>query len=39
MRKVYNDNDFEPEGYIERHTVRCVILDDKDRVSYSLGTI
>ncbi|MBP9715156.1 MAG: NUDIX hydrolase [Candidatus Pacebacteria bacterium] len=39
MQKVYNENDFEPEDYTERHTVRCVIFDEDKKSVLLFGSL
>lgn len=39
MQKVYNDNDFEPEDYMERPTVRCVIFDEDKKNVLLFGSL
>jgi 8-oxo-dGTP pyrophosphatase MutT (NUDIX family) len=31
LLNTYNDNEVEPEGYMDRHTVRCVIFDEEKK--------
>ncbi|MDQ5954657.1 MAG: hydrolase [Patescibacteria group bacterium] len=39
MQKVYNENDFEPEDYLERPTVRCVVFNEDKKNVLLFGSL